>query len=199
MSRVQRRQASAPSTDRRKLILYGSLGLIAIIAVIAVALASRVPKAASDAPMYAKLSVGEAAPQFAAATTAGPFDSAKAGGKPVLLEVFATWCPHCQHETSVLNQLYAKYGGKVDIVAVSGSNVGMDGNAAETQEDVMTFAQHYAVKYPIAYDANLDVAKKFLQGGYPTIVVIDKANKIAAVEDGEVDGATLTKQLNAVL
>jgi len=29
--------------------------------------------------------------------------------------------------------------------------------------------------------------------------VIDKANKIAAVEDGEVDGATLTKQLNAVL
>lgn len=185
--------------DRRKLILYGSLGLIAIIAIVAVALASRVPKAASDAPVFAKLQVGDPAPQFAAATTAGPFDSAKTDGKPILLEVFATWCPHCQRETSVLNDLYKKYNGKIDIVAVSGSNVGMDSNSAETQADVMTFAQQFSVKYPIAYDANLDVAKKYLQGGYPTIVVIDKTNKIAYVDSGEIDQATLAKHLNAVL
>jgi thiol-disulfide isomerase/thioredoxin len=198
MSRVQRRQA-APSMDRRKLVLYGSLGLIAIIAIVAVALASRVPKAASDAPVYAKLQIGDAAPRFAAATTAGPFDSATADGKPILLEVFATWCPHCQHETSVLNDLYKQYNGKVDIVAVSGSNVGMDSNSAETQADVMHFAQQFSVKYPIAYDANLDVAKKFLQGGYPTIVVIDKARKVAYVDSGEIDKATLAKHLNAAL
>jgi thiol-disulfide isomerase/thioredoxin len=185
--------------NRRKLIMYGSLGLLAIIAIVAVALASRVPKAASDAPMYAKLSVGDTAPQFAAATTAGPFDSANAGGKPTLLEVFATWCPHCQHETSVLNQLYAQYGGKANIVAVSGSNVGIDGNASESQEDVMNFVHQFAVKYPVAYDPNLDVAKKYLQGGYPTIVLIDKANKIAYIDSGEIDEATLAKHIKAAL
>jgi thiol-disulfide isomerase/thioredoxin len=145
------------------------------------------------------LQIGDAAPRFAAATTAGPFDSATADGKPILLEVFATWCPHCQHETSVLNDLYKQYNGKVDIVAVSGSNVGMDSNSAETQADVMHFAQQFSVKYPIAYDANLDVAKKFLQGGYPTIVVIDKARKVAYVDSGEIDKATLAKHLNAAL
>ena len=36
MSRVQRRQSASPSVDRRKLILYGSLGLLAIIAIVAV-------------------------------------------------------------------------------------------------------------------------------------------------------------------
>lgn len=199
MSRVQRRASAAPSPDRRKLILYGSLGLLAIIAIVAVALASRVPKAASDAPIYAKLAVGDPAPQFAAATTAGPFDSTKTGGKPILLEVFATWCPHCQRETSVLNELYAKYNGKADIIAVSGSNVGMDGNAAESQADVMNFVQQFGVKYPVAYDSTLDVAKKYLQGGYPTIVLIDKANKVAYVDSGEIDKATLAKRLNAAL
>ncbi len=199
MSRVQRRQAAAPGADRRKLILYGTLGVIALIAIIAVALASRVPKSASDAPLYAKLSVGDAAPPFAVATTAGPFDLSKPDGKPTLLEIFATWCPHCQNETSVLNQLYEQYGQKVNFVAVSGSNVGMDGNSPESQADVVSFAQRFDVKYPIAYDPNLDVAKKYLQGGYPTIVVIDKANKIAAIDSGEVDRATLAKRLRAVL
>jgi thiol-disulfide isomerase/thioredoxin len=199
MSRVQRRQAAGPSVNRRKLIMYGSLGLLAIIAIVAVALASRVPKAASDAPMYAKLAVGDPAPQFAAATTAGPFDSSKTGGKPVLLEVFATWCPHCQHETSVLNELYGKYNGKLDIVAVSGSNIGIDSNAPESQADVINFAQQFNVKYPIAYDSSLDVAKKYLQGGFPTIVLIDKTGKIAYVDSGEIDPGTLSKHINTTL
>lgn len=201
MNRVQRRHAAAQPApaNRRNLILYSSLGLVAVIIVVAVAFASRVPKAASDAPIYAKVSVGQDAPSFAAATTAGPFDSTKTGGKPVLLEVFAAWCPHCQHETSILNDLYQKYHSKVDFVAVSGSNVAMDGNSEETQADVVDFAQRFSVKYPIAYDPTLDVAKKYLQGGFPTIVVINRDNKVSSVDDGEIDEGTLVKRLNSAL
>ena len=54
----------------------------------------------------------------------GPFNLPKADHKPVLLEVFATWCPHCQHEVSVLNPLFHQYGDKVHFVAVSGSPYG---------------------------------------------------------------------------
>jgi thiol-disulfide isomerase/thioredoxin len=201
MNRVQRRHAAAKPapSSRRSLIMYGSLALVAVIIIAAVAFASRVPKAASDAPIYAKLTTGQDAPAFDVSTTAGRFDSTKPDGKPTLLEVFAAWCPHCQAETSVLNQLYGKYGSKVNFVAVSGSNVAMDGDSAETQADVVDFAKRFDVKYPIAYDANLDVAKKYLQGGFPTIVIINKSNKIASVDDGEIDEATLAKRLNSVL
>jgi thiol-disulfide isomerase/thioredoxin len=198
MSRVQRRQTALPA-DRRKLILYSSLGLVAIIAVIAVAFASRVPKTASDAPAFAALSKGQPAPAFTVSTTAGPFDSTKTGGKPILLEVFATWCPHCQHETTVLDPLYQKFGKQIDFVAVSGSAMGMDSVTTESQADVVSFAQKFDVHYPVAFDESLDVAKKYLQGGYPTIVVIDKQNKIASVDDGEIDPATLTQRIKAVL
>lgn len=198
MSRVQRRQA-AVGIDRRKIVLYSSLGLIAIIAIVAVGLASRVPKTASDAPSYAQLTKGQAAPPFSVSTTAGPFDSTKTDGKPILLEVFATWCPHCQHETSVLNPLFTKWGKQIDFVAVSGSATGMDESSPETQADVYDFAQKFEVRYPVAFDQDLDVAKKYLQGGYPTIVVIDKQGKIASVDDGEVDPATLTQRIKSVL
>lgn len=197
-TRVQRR-AAPPKGDRRKLILYGSLGLIAIVAIVAVAFASRVPKTASEAPTIAHLTVGQTAPSFSVSTTAGPFDSTKTDGKPILLEVFATWCPHCQHETSVLNDLYSRFGSKVDFVAVSGSTMGMDGSTPESQADVIAFAQHFDVRYPVAYDPTMDVATKYLQGGYPTIVVIGKDDKVASVDDGEIPAATLAKRISAVL
>ena len=50
----------------------------------------------------------------------------------------------------------------------------------------MNFVQKFKVAYPIAYDPDLTVANKYLQGGYPTIVVIGRDGKIAAVRDGEI-------------
>ena len=182
----------------RKLIMYVTLAVVVIGIVVAVGLASRVPKAASEAPMNSKLKVGDAAPQFTASTNAGPFDLA-AVSTPVLLEVFATWCPHCQRETIVLNDLAAKYAGKIAIVAVSGSPYGINGSEPETQADVMSFGQRYSVRYPIAYDPDLTVGSKYLQGGFPTLVLIDKNKKIRWIKDGEVPEADFVKQIQGVL
>lgn len=151
---------------------------------------------ASQAPMSSLLAVGDTAPEFQVASTAGSFDLAKAK-KPVFLEVFATWCPHCQRETTVLNRLYALFKNKVDFIAVSGSNTGMDGLAA-TPNDVVQFAQRFAVKYPIAFDGTLTVANFYLQGGYPTIVIINSKKKIVYLTSGEIPEATLAAQLQKV-
>src|SRR6266702_8950524 len=36
------------------------------------------------------------------------FDAAKSGGKPVLIEVTAPWCPTCKAQKQVLSELFAK-------------------------------------------------------------------------------------------
>lgn len=151
---------------------------------------------ASQAPMSALLTVGTTAPEFQALSTAGSFDLAKTK-KPVFLEVFATWCPHCQRETAVLNRLYPQFKSKVDFIAVSGSGTGMDGLAA-TQNDVVQFAQRFNVKYPIAFDGTLTVANDYLQGGFPTIVIIASNKKIVYLTSGEIPEATLAAQLQKV-
>lgn len=203
MKRAERRRGLEPQAKKkanyRAPIIYGTLGLLAVLVVIAVAVQSNVPKTASDAPMYAHLAVGQPAPAFSAATTHGPFNFPTSDHKPVLLEVFATWCPHCQHEVSVLNPLFARYGDKVHFVAISGSETGIDGKSPSSQVDIMNFAQRLKVGYPIAYDPDLTVAKKYLQGGYPTLVVIDRTGKIASVRDGEISGTVLSADLDKVL
>lgn len=40
------------------------------------------------------------------------------GSAPVLVECYATWCPHCQHMAPVLDMLEEEEGAKVIIVRV---------------------------------------------------------------------------------
>src|SRR5262249_12666898 len=118
--------------------------------------------------------------------------------KPVFLEVFATWCPHCQRETAVINRLYQKFHGQVAFVAVSGSDTGMDGTSPASQLDVLNFQNQFHVQYPLAYDGALTVANLYLQGGFPTIAVIGKDKKITYLTSGETTYNDLASQLQKV-
>ena len=131
-------------------------------------------------------------------TNAGSFDLAQVQ-TPVLLEVFATWCPHCQRETVILNDLAAKYAGKLAIVAVSGSPYGIDGTHPESQLDVNQFGSQFNVRYPIAFDPDLKVAGLYLKEGFPTIVLIDPAKKIRWMRSGETPEAEIVKGIKSVI
>jgi thiol-disulfide isomerase/thioredoxin len=199
MSRAVSSKSS--STDRRKVVIYAVLILI-VVAIIGVlgyfnSLGS-VKKAATTAPAVSKLKVGDTAPAFAVQTNAGPFDLAQVS-TPVLLEVFATWCPHCQRESVVLDDIAAKYPGKLAIVAVSGSPYGIDGTSPESQLDVNRFGAQFNVRYPIAFDPDLKVAGLYLKDGFPTFVLIDPAKKIRYVGSGEKPEAELLKAIRTVI
>ncbi len=154
---------------------------------------------ASIAPLRAPLAVGDSAPAFTAATTAGLFNLAKEK-RPIFLEIFATWCPHCQRETAVIDHLFAKYGNRVSFIAVVGSNKGMDYSSPESSLDLLAFQQRFGVTYPIAtYDPALTVAQQYLQGGFPTIVLIGRNKKILSLVSGEIPYAALDKALQTVL
>jgi len=205
MSRAERTGRATPSTaeraardKRRRAILFGSLGLLAIVVIVAVALGSQVPKTASNAPTYAHVEVGQQAPDFSVFATSGPFQLSKVTDRPVLLELFATWCPHCQRMTGVLDAIYDKYKDRAAFIAVSASEYGADQSPA-SQADVTDFMNKFNVHYPIAFDPNLDVAKKYLQGGFPTIVLIGKDGKVMAINDGEIPAGNITTALDAAI
>lgn len=205
MNRAERRNvppsraALQAQATRRRIIIFSTLGLIAIGIIIAIALANRVPKSASTAPISARLTIGQQAPEFAVSTTQGPFDLAQGRGEPTLLEVFATWCPHCQRETAVLNELYDAYKNRVHVVAVSGSALDITGQGAESQADVIAFATRFRVGYPVAFDGNLSVAKSYLQSGFPTLVLIGPTGKVQSFASGEVTQKDIATALSASL
>lgn len=190
--------AAQRPANSRSIIIYATIAAVVIGAIVAVALASRVPQSAQTINQKASIAVGQTAPTFAVSTTSGPFDLSTVS-TPVLLEVFATWCPHCQHEVPVINALSKQYAGKIAVVGVSGSPYGVDGSSPENQADVMQFVQRLDVAYPVAFDPDLKVAGAYLQGGYPTIVIIDAKKKIRYINSGEIAPADLAKAIDGVL
>jgi cytochrome c biogenesis protein CcmG/thiol:disulfide interchange protein DsbE len=206
MNKADRRSDSAlkakPPAKKdplRRWIIYVSIALAVLAVITAVAYSSRTNVQPITFPTPVKLQIGQRAPEFAASTTQGPFDLARAVGKPVFVEIFATWCPHCQRETRVLNALYDAYKGQIAFVAVTGNNIGMDTVTAASQEDMMQFAQRFKVRYPLAYDPDLTVANKYMQSGYPSLIIIGKDHKIKFLSSGESTAEVLQKALDDVL
>jgi len=196
-SRAARKPARNPSIVYR--LAWLTLGILFAGVMAAIIVANRtVPKIASEAPAFNPLAVGDSAPQFSAATSKGPFSLASAR-RPVFLEVFATWCPHCQRETAVLNALYERFKSRVDFVAVSGSPFAHDRTSPESLGDVEMFAQYFGVRYPIAFDPSMAVANHYLQGGYPTIAIIGTNKRISFISTGEISLQKLTRELRRVL
>jgi cytochrome c biogenesis protein CcmG, thiol:disulfide interchange protein DsbE len=153
---------------------------------------------ASSAPIVGKAQAGQPAPGFEVATTDGVFDLSKAK-KPVFLEVFATWCPHCQHEVPIVNRLYRNFRNSVDFVGVSGSDTAMDGTSTSSETDVLAWIARFHVEYPVAYDPLLNVANLYLQGGFPTIAMIGRDKRVAYLNSGEVSYQDLSAALQKVL
>lgn len=184
----------------RRNLTYATVVIVILAAIAAVGLANRgaVSNVAQTVNPDSKLTVGSVAPTFSITTDAGPFDLATVD-TPVFLEVFATWCPHCMHEVPIVDALAKAYAGKVAFVGVSGSPYGMDEQSPESQDDVNLWVQKLNVTYPVAYDPDLKIANEYLQGGYPTIVIIDTHKVVRYINSGELTPAELESALNGVL
>jgi thiol-disulfide isomerase/thioredoxin len=188
MNRAQRRRrertTSAPPS-RGRWVAAGVTALL-IAAILAIVIINQ--KAATTSALAANpapLHIGEPAPPFDVTTIDGRrIDSAAIAG-PIMIEIFATWCPHCQRETEVLENLYRQVGNKLAMIAVTGSGLAADHKTPESADDVRAFAKYFGVGYNVADDPKLTVADRYFQGGFPTIVFINSKDRVAAIEQGE--------------
>jgi cytochrome c-type biogenesis protein len=111
--------------------------------------------------------VGSQVPAYAAPTLAGDTVSlASLQGKPVLLNVWATWCPPCRKEMPDLEALHEKY-------APAGLQVvGISIDAAGSDEQVRQFLEEYGVSYRILRDPGDRISSIFVSQGVPVTVLI---------------------------
>jgi len=196
--------APQPDADRRRAIaLWASVaGAIVIIAitVYAVLQANKTVPGSAVAPnppqLPPPLGVGSHAPAFAVRSGIGTFSSSSLAGAPYLLEIFATWCPHCQRMTKVLREVRARVPeSKMAMVSVTGSpyaaNSTPDNLVPENQDDVDHFDSTYGITWPTLLDTDLVVAHAFGLNGFPTIFLVNHKGTIVYASSGEVPLAEL--------
>jgi thiol-disulfide isomerase/thioredoxin len=150
-------------------------------------------RASNDTP----LAVGATAPAISEPTDRGPFDSAKSQ-RPYVLEFFALWCPHCQHEVEPLNELQRVDGSRVDIVAVPASPFAFDKTSVLQQTDVDLFARRFHTHYRIGFDGLFFAAYDYGVAYFPTIYFVGVDRRVVAVETGEVPFEKLHADVEAM-
>jgi peroxiredoxin len=161
-------------------------------------------KPASDAQAPSNpslLSVGTYAPNFTLDTPEGQKVSLSSyRGKTVLLEFFATWCPHCNAEAPYLGTMARSLKSK----GVQFLSVNADG---ETAPSVYAFHRYYGLPYPALLDPSTQpgsfnaegaagqVSNVFHVEAFPTFYILDKTGKITWASDGEQPNALLRQEL----
>jgi cytochrome c biogenesis protein CcmG/thiol:disulfide interchange protein DsbE len=202
-------QQQRPTPPQRSAAGSWIAGIVAVVA-IAVIIAYAVLHAnhvvpgsatATGAPQLPPpLSTGSRAPAFALRSPIGTFSSSELAGKPYLLEIFATWCPHCQRMTSVLRDVRASVSdSKLSMLSVTGSpyaaNSTPDNLVPENQADVDQFESRFGVTWPSFYDPELAVARAWGLDGFPTIFIVNAHGNIVYSSSGEVSKAELMRAI----
>jgi peroxiredoxin len=117
----------------------------------------------------APVEVGRPAPAYRAVSVGGDSVSLEGlRGKPVLLNVWATWCHPCRDEIPELQQLHERYKARgLELVGVSVDAAGDD--AA-----IRDFMRRFQMTYPVWRDPGENVSTKFLVVGVPATFLIDR-------------------------
>ena len=107
-------------------------------------------------------------------------------GKPVVINLWASWCPPCRREMPVLEQAQAQNRDVVFVFANQGES-----EAA---------ARAYLAKEGIAIqnvllDSDLAIGKHARSAALPTTLFFDSGGKLVNVRMGEVSAASLSQQL----
>jgi peroxiredoxin len=153
--------------DRVLQILIGVL-LVALVVVVSGTLNEKVVVA------------GDNAPNFRLKTDTGlEVSRANFGGKVLVLNFWATWCPPCVEEIPSLNEMQKQLSGSgVVVLAVS-----VDKNEQKYRE----FLQRAGVSFQTVRDPEANVSAEYGTFKYPETYVIDRSGKVAQKIIGPAD------------
>jgi thiol-disulfide isomerase/thioredoxin len=112
-------------------------------------------------------------------------------GHPVVLDFWATWCEPCQIVAPMLDRVSRKHQDKGLVV------VGI--NTSDRPGLAPLFAKRKGLSYPIVYDSDEEVARRYGVENLPTLVVINSAGHIIAVRTGIEDESSLEELVNQAM
>lgn len=104
------------------------------------------------------------------------FDNVSTRGKPVLIQLWATWCGYCKKDEPAVETIIKEYEKDGLIVLAV--------NASEPKDKVLSYLKTSPRSAHIILAPATNLVPMFGQTGLPTYVLIDKAGKIANAQKG---------------
>ena len=151
------------------------IGVVAVVAAITAALVAGV----WSADRHAVLGPGSPAPAFVAQTVPESSQTATTTrgiadyrGKPVLLNIWATWCAPCREEMPRIERLHTELGPLgLAVVAVSIDNPGM-------ADAIREFRKEMGLTFEVLYNESGLIRDDYQTSGVPETFLIDRQGVI---------------------
>ena len=111
--------------------------------------------------------------------------TADLAGKPLIINVWGSWCAPCRAEAPELVAAHEELGSDVGFLGI---------NTRDTQAAALAFERSFGVEYPSLFDPDGVLLLEFAQlppKAIPSTVVLDEEGRVAARVLGEVTASTL--------
>ncbi len=166
----------------------GALGVSRVSA----AEASAPPSPAANAPVIRFVKNPEMAPPMQARDIQGrPVTKQNWGGKVVLVNFWATWCPPCRMEIPELIELKKQFGDRLQIVGISEDD--------DPPAKVLKFAQQQGMTYPVVMYTPKLVASYGGVPALPTSFLIDTQGRVVQKHIGLYPIESYQREIRALL
>ncbi len=133
--------------------------------------------------------VGQRAPAFVLEDLNGaPLSARMLRGKPLYINVFATWCPPCRTELPEIVRSYAKFKSRVAFLGV---------DEQEPAGKIEPFTHTMGIRYPIAIDQG-QMEASYRAHSVPTSVFIDRHGIVRGLYRGPIPAGVLQKYLQLI-
>ena len=114
-------------------------------------------------------------------------------GTPVVVNVFASWCPPCRSELPAFARMMDAYGEKVRFLMVDLSAAGGD-----TPEDVAALLQALELDVPVWYDDDGAVAYAYRVSAIPVTLFVTAQGELSYTQVGMITEEDLEARLEAL-
>ncbi len=138
---------------------------------------------------FARADTRGPAPEFTAQTLDGEtITNASLRGRVTLLQFWATWCPYCRRDQSVVDNIERMFADKgLTVLAV---------DVGESETTVRTYLQGNPRSCPVVVNEGAKLASRFGARGFPYYVLIDGEGNIAGTQAGAGGEASLRRLLS---
>ena len=137
--------------------------------------------------------IGEAMPNVTIVTAdSKEKTSADFKGKKTVYVAWASWCPDCQQELPILNELRQSYQDTIEFVPV---NLLVKG---ETPEKAQAFLKEKGLEFNYYSDKEKSFQKALEIHSIPTMIFVDQEGNIKNVIDEVKDKATIDEVLKGL-
>jgi peroxiredoxin len=122
---------------------------------------------------------GFLAPDFSLRTSSGEtITLSDLRGRPVLINLWASWCPPCRAEMPAMQRLYEEYKDQGFLVLAINATNQDNASAAEA------FVREHQLTFPILFDVDGNVSRQYQLRSLPTTFFVDPDGVIQEVVIG---------------